>query len=83
LLEIENSPEAWSIAEALIVDAESERRIHGCQLLSKKLSNAFPAEIAPSAIANFVYSQNPKSKLHWLCIAKSVLHMNSTTPLQL
>ncbi len=30
-----------------------------------------------------MYSQTPKSKLHWLCIAKAVLHINSATPIQL
>ena len=34
-----------------------------------------------SAIISFVYSKQKKTSIHWVCLAKAVLHMNPTEPL--
>ena len=71
------------MASKLILDSDGSRQIHGCQLLSQKLSSPLPADVSSGKIAEFVYARPVKTKLHWLCIAKALLHFSPKSPLKL
>lgn len=81
LIEIEESDEAWKVAHELINYPDPALQIHGCQLLSKKLNKPLPKAITSMDIISFLYSQQSKTKTHWLCIAKTLIHMNPSLPM--
>ncbi len=64
------------IANQLLIHSDQEIRLHGAQLLSKKLNNPPPKHIMPESILNFLYTIPDQLSVIFLCVAKLLLHIN-------